>query len=77
MTSASASSPAALASGMHMPVAGVAGLAWPLDLDYCHVDMGRTESGWNAFGNARGMQDEKMQLDLVSSEITLGAHWAF
>ncbi|AEM51480.1 outer membrane protein [Stenotrophomonas maltophilia] len=67
------------------------GLAWSLgagvsyaatdrlivDLGYRHVDMGRTESGWNTFGNARGLQDEKMQLDLVSSEITLGARWAF
>lgn len=48
-----------------------------VDLGYRYVDMGRTESGWNSFGNARGLQDEKMQLDLVSSEITLGTRWAF
>ncbi|MBA0397432.1 porin family protein [Stenotrophomonas maltophilia] len=48
-----------------------------LDLGYRYVDMGSTESGWNAFGNARSLQDEKMRLDLASSEIHVGARWAF
>lgn len=48
-----------------------------LDLGYRYVDMGSTESGWNRFANARGLQDEKMRLDLASSEIHLGARWAF
>jgi opacity protein-like surface antigen len=48
-----------------------------IDLGYRYVDMGSTESGWNSFGNARGLQDEKMRLDLSSSEIYLGARLAF
>ncbi len=48
-----------------------------VDLGYRYVDMGSTESGWNTFGNARGLQDEKMRLDLASSEFHLGARWAF
>ncbi|WP_081794177.1 outer membrane protein [Pseudomonas sp. RIT288] len=48
-----------------------------LDLGYRYVDMGDTESGWNNFPNARGLQDEKMKANLVSSEILLGARWAF
>lgn len=47
------------------------------DLGYRYVDMGKTESGWNAFGNARGLQDEKMSLNLSSREIVLGARYAF
>ncbi|MCF3498184.1 porin family protein [Stenotrophomonas maltophilia] len=48
-----------------------------IDLGYRYVDMGSTESGWNTFGNARGLQDEKMKLDLASSELHLGARLAF
>lgn len=48
-----------------------------IDLGYRYVDMGSTESGWNTFGNARGLQDERMRLDLASSEFHLGARWAF
>lgn len=48
-----------------------------VDLGYRYVDMGTTESGWNTFGNARGLQDEKMRLDLTSSEFHLGARLAF
>ncbi|MDR6094755.1 outer membrane beta-barrel protein [Stenotrophomonas sp. SORGH_AS_0321] len=48
-----------------------------LDLGYRYVDMGRTESGWNAFPNARSLQDEKMSANLVSSEIYLGGRYAF
>lgn len=47
------------------------------DLGYRYVDMGDTESGWNSFGNARGLQDEKMKANLVSSEFVLGARWSF
>lgn len=67
------------------------GLAWSLgagvslaagnnitvDLGYRYADLGRTESGWNTFGNARGLQDEKMSLDLVSREVTLGLRYGF
>lgn len=48
-----------------------------LDLGYRYVDMGDTESGWNNFPNARGLQDEKMKANLVSSEVVLGMRWAF
>ncbi|MBC3209349.1 porin family protein [Pseudomonas sp. SWRI111] len=48
-----------------------------LDLGYRYIDMGDTESGWNNFPNARGLQDEKMKANLVSRELSLGAHWAF
>ena len=48
-----------------------------LDLGYRYVNMGRTESGWNAFPNARGLQDEKMIANLGSSEIYLGARYGF
>lgn len=51
--------------------------ALTLDLGYRYADMGQTQSGWNAFGNARGLQDEIMRANLVSSEITLGARYAF
>eukprot|EP00866_Antonospora_locustae_P000896 jgi/Antlo1/896/74 len=39
--------------------------------------MGDTESGWNNFANARGLQDEKMKANLISSEFSLGMRWAF
>ena len=48
-----------------------------LDLGYRYIDMGDTESGWNNFPNARGLQDEKMKANLVSRELLLGARWAF
>jgi opacity protein-like surface antigen len=48
-----------------------------VDLGYRYIDMGDTESGWNNFPNARGLQDEKMKANLVSSEFVLGARWAF
>lgn len=51
--------------------------AFTVDLGYRYADLGSTESGWNTFGNARGLQDEKMQLDLVSREVTLGLRYAF
>ncbi|WP_084210042.1 outer membrane protein [Ralstonia sp. A12] len=48
-----------------------------LDLGYRYVDMGKTESGWNAFTNAVGMQDEMLRAKLVSHEIYLGARYKF
>ncbi|MBA0098765.1 outer membrane protein [Stenotrophomonas indicatrix] len=48
-----------------------------MDLGYRYVSMGTAESGWNAFPNARGLQDEKLSLDLTSREIYLGARYAF
>jgi opacity protein-like surface antigen len=48
-----------------------------LDLGYRYVDMGKTESGWNAFANAVGMQDEMLRAKLASHEIYLGARYRF
>ena len=48
-----------------------------LDLGYRYVDMGKTESGWNAFINAVGTQDEMLRAKLVSHEIYLGARYKF
>lgn len=66
-----------LAWSMGAGVSYAASQSMTLDLGYRYVDMGSTESGWNTFANARGLQDEKMRLDLASSEIHLGARWAF
>lgn len=66
-----------LAWSMGAGISVLAGANLNVDLGYRYVDMGRTESGWNAFSNARGLQDEKLRLDLASSEITLGARYAF
>lgn len=48
-----------------------------LDLGYRYVDSGKSQSGWNAFGNARGLQDEMMRADVTSSEVYLGARYRF
>lgn len=48
-----------------------------VELGYRYADMGQTESGWNQFGNARGLQDERMRARLVSSEAVLGLRYAF
>lgn len=66
-----------LAWSMGAGISVLAGANLKVDLGYRYVDMSRTESGWNAFSNARGLQDEKLRLDLASSEITLGARYAF
>lgn len=47
------------------------------DLGYRYVDMGKIESGYNNFTNARGLKDEQMKARLVSSEFTLGARYLF
>lgn len=51
--------------------------ALTIDLGYRYADLGSTESGWNTFANARGLQDEKLKLDLVSREVTLGLRYTF
>lgn len=66
-----------LAWSVGVGISAVASDNLHIDLGYRYVDMGSTESGWNTFGNARGLQDEKMRLDLASSEFHLGARWAF
>ena len=48
-----------------------------LDLGYRYVDMGKAESGWNVFPNARGLRDEIMRANVVSHEIYLGARYKF
>ncbi|OBU68372.1 porin [Stenotrophomonas maltophilia] len=48
-----------------------------MDLGYRYADLGTAESGWNTFGNARGLQDEKMSLNLISRELLLGARFSF
>lgn len=47
------------------------------DLGYRYIDLGKVESGMNAFGNARGLQDEQMKAHLKSQELTLGARYLF
>lgn len=66
-----------LAWSMGAGVSIAAGANMTVDLGYRYADLGRTESGWNTFANARGLQDEKLQLDLVSREATLGLRYAF
>ena len=66
---------AAWSAGVGISVA--AGTNTTVDLGYRYTDLGTTESGWNRFANARGLQDEKMQLDLASREVTLGVRYAF
>lgn len=48
-----------------------------VDLGYRYVDMGKIESGYNNFVNARGLKDEQMKARLVSSEVVLGARYWF
>lgn len=48
-----------------------------LDLGYRYVDMGKIESGYNNFTNARGLKDEQMKARLVSSEFALGVRYLF
>lgn len=48
-----------------------------IDLGYRYVDMGKIESGYNNFTNARGLKDEQMKARLVSNEFTLGTRYLF
>lgn len=48
-----------------------------LDVGYRYVDMGKIESGFNTFDNARGLQDEQMRARLVSNEVLLGIRYTF
>ncbi|MDI9277720.1 outer membrane beta-barrel protein [Pantoea sp. EABMAA-21] len=48
-----------------------------LDLGYRYVDMGKIESGYNTFGNARGFKDEQMKAHLVENQFVLGARYLF
>ncbi|PIJ49955.1 porin [Erwinia sp. OLTSP20] len=47
------------------------------DLGYRYVDMGKMESGYNNFTNARNLKDEQMKGRLVSNEFTLGVRYLF
>ncbi len=47
------------------------------DLGYRYIDLGKTESGWNNFTNARGFKDEQMKASLSSNELYLGARYLF
>lgn len=48
-----------------------------IDFGYRYIDSGKTESGWNAFGNARGLQDEQMKAKIESQELYLGLRYVF
>lgn len=48
-----------------------------IDLGYRYVDMGKAESGWNNFRNARGLQDEKMKAKVINNEIYVGIRYNF
>ncbi|WP_252179204.1 porin family protein [Endozoicomonas sp. 4G] len=46
-------------------------------LGYRYVDLGKVESGMNAFVNSRGLQDEQLRAHLYSSEYSLTARYSF
>lgn len=48
-----------------------------LDLGYRYVDMGKIESGYNDFANARGLKDEQMKAHLVENQFVLGVRYLF
>lgn len=48
-----------------------------VDLGYRYIDMGKIESGYNNFTNARGLKDEQMKAHIVSNEFTLGMRYVF
>ncbi|MRT39913.1 outer membrane beta-barrel protein [Enterobacteriaceae bacterium RIT702] len=48
-----------------------------IDVGYRYVDMGKIESGYNNFVNARGYKDEQMKAHLVENQFTLGARYLF
>lgn len=48
-----------------------------VDLGYRYIDMGKIESGYNNFANARTLKDEQMKAHIVSNEFTLGMRYVF
>jgi len=48
-----------------------------IDVGYRYIDMGKVESGYNTFGNVRGLKDEQMKARLASSEFTVGTRYLF
>ncbi|WP_419718529.1 outer membrane protein [Erwinia aphidicola] len=48
-----------------------------VDIGYRYVDMGKIESGYNTFGNVRGLKDEQMKGRLASSEFAVGTRYLF
>jgi opacity protein-like surface antigen len=48
-----------------------------IDAGYRYVDMGKIESGYNNFVNARGLKDEQMKAHLVENQFTLGLRYLF
>ncbi|SET33848.1 outer membrane protein [Thorsellia anophelis] len=47
------------------------------DLGYRYVDMGNVQSGYNLFGNARGIQDEQLRAQLRNHEYVFGVRYLF
>lgn len=48
-----------------------------IDLGYSYTDMGKVESGYNNFTNARLLKDEQMKARMTSSAFLLGARYLF
>ncbi|EEL2954554.1 porin family protein [Salmonella enterica] len=48
-----------------------------IDIGYRYIDMGKIESGYNTFINARGLKDEQMKAHLASGEFTIGTRYLF
>ncbi|MHC2599044.1 opacity protein-like surface antigen [Kluyvera sp. 1366] len=48
-----------------------------IDLGYRYVDMGKVESGYNNFVNARLLKDEQMKAHLVENQLMLGMRYLF
>lgn len=48
-----------------------------VDIGYRYVDMGKIESGYNTFGNVRGLKDEQMKARLASGELAVGTRYLF
>lgn len=46
-----------------------------IDVGYRYLDIGKVESGYNNFNNARGLKDEQMKAQLTSSEVVIGARY--
>ncbi len=48
-----------------------------VDLGYRYIDMGKVESGYNTFTNARLLKDEQMKAHLVENQFNLGLRYLF